>query len=125
MAMRLTDEQLEWLAERVPDARRSPKGGRPAKDKRKAPRGTFWVLDNGAKWKDLPRRFGSKSAVHRWFSLWVRAGVFEGLMRDAGQLVEERNGFSLCERFIDATFSKASGGEAAAMAWASSRPEKA
>ncbi len=69
MAMRLTEEQLDWLAERVPDAQVSPRGGRPAMDKRQALRGIFWVLDNGAKWKDLPRRFGSKSAVHRWFTL--------------------------------------------------------
>jgi transposase len=110
MAMRLTDEQLDWLAQRVPDAPVSPKGGRPAMDKRKALRGVFWVLDNGAKWKDLPSRFGSKSAVHRWFSLWVRAGVFEAIMRDAGELIEERDGYRLYECFIDATFSKARGG---------------
>jgi transposase len=110
MAMRLTDEQLDWLAARVPDAPVSPKGGRPAIDKREALRGIFWILDNGAKWKDLPRRFGSKSAVHRWFSLWVREGVFENLMRDAGELVEERGGYRLYECFVDATFSKARGG---------------
>jgi transposase len=34
------------------------------------PRGIFWVLDNGAKWKELPRRLGSTSAVHRRFTLW-------------------------------------------------------
>jgi|688.fasta_scaffold719172_1 transposase len=110
MAMRLTEEQLDWLAQRVPDAAVSPKGGRPAMEKRQALRGIFWVLDNGAKWKDLPRRFGSKSAVHRWFSLWVREGVFEAIMRDAGELVEERDGYRLYECFIDATFSKAKGG---------------
>lgn len=106
----LTDEQLEWLAARVPEAPVSPKGGRPAMDKRRALRGIFWILDNGAKWKDLPRRFGSKSAVHRWFSMWVRMGVFETLMRDAGGLVEERDGYRLYECFVDATFSKARGG---------------
>lgn len=108
--LRLTDEQLEWLAERVPDAPVSPRGGRPATDKRMSLRGIFWILDNGAKWKDLPRRFGSKSAVHRWFTLWVREGVFENIMRDAGELVEERGGYRLYECFIDATFSKARGG---------------
>jgi len=55
MAMRLTDEQLDWLCERVPDARRNPLGGRPATCKRKVIAGIFWILDNGAKWKDLPR----------------------------------------------------------------------
>jgi transposase len=106
----LTDEQLDWLAERVPDAPVSPLGGRPAIDKRQAIRGIFWILDNGAKWKDLPRRFGSKSAVHRWFTEWVHAGVFEGILRDAGQLVEERDGYRLYECFIDGTFCKARGG---------------
>ncbi|GJQ28755.1 MAG: DDE transposase [Phycisphaerae bacterium] len=110
MAMRLSDEQLEWLAERVPDAPVSPKGGRPAMDKRQALRGIFWILDNGAKWKDLPRTFGSKSSVHKYFTLWTRSGVFESLMRDAGLLVEVRNGYRLYECFIDATFSKARGG---------------
>jgi len=68
------------------------------------------VLDNGAKWKDLPDRFGSKSTVHRWFKRWVDEGVFETIMRDAGRCVEERDGFKLYECFIDGTFAKARGG---------------
>lgn len=73
-------------------------------------RGIFWVLDNGAKWKDLPDEFGSKSTVHRWFKKWVEDGVFEELMRKAGRCVEEQGGFKLYECFIDGTFSKAKGG---------------
>jgi transposase len=108
--LKLTEEQLDWLTDRIPNHKPSPKGGRPALDKRKAMQGIFWILDNGAKWKDLPRRFGSKSAVHRWFKRWVEDGVFENIMRDAGRLVEERDGYRLYECFIDATFSKAKGG---------------
>jgi transposase len=110
MAMKLTDEQLDWLTERVPDAPVSPKGGRPPMDKRQALRGIFWVLDNGAKWKDLPKHFRSKGSVHEYFTLWTRSGVFENIMRDAGDLVEERGGYRLYECFVDATFSKARGG---------------
>ena len=110
MTMRLTNEQLDWICERVPDAPRSPLGGRPPTDKRLAVAGIFWILDNGAKWKDLPREFGSKSAVHRCFKRWVEAGVFERIMRDAGRLVEERGEYRLYECFIDGTFSKAKGG---------------
>lgn len=110
MALKLTEEQLRWLAERIPDNPKSPQGGRPCADKRKVLRGIFWILDNGAKWKDLPRRFGTKSTVHRWFQTWVRDGVFENIMRDAGRCVEERGGYRLYECFIDATFSKAKGG---------------
>jgi len=101
---------MRWLLERVPDSPRSSKGGRPAASKRKVLRGIFWMLDNGAKWKDLPRQFGTKSTVHRWFKKWVRDGVFEAILRDAGRCVEERDGFKLYECFIDGTFAKARGG---------------
>jgi transposase len=106
----LTDSQLDWLLERIPDPPRSPKGGRPPVDKRKVVQGIFWILDNGAKWKDLPAEFGSKSTVHRWFRKWVEDGLFERIMRDAGRFVEERDGYKLYECFIDGTFAKARGG---------------
>lgn len=68
------------------------------------------MLDNGAKWKDFPAEFGSKSTVHRWLQTWVREGVFEAIMRDAGRMVEERGAYRLYECFVDGTFSKARGG---------------
>ena len=110
MMLKLTDEQLGWMVERIPKAPRTPKGGRPPADARKVVAGIFWILDNGAKWKDLPKRFGSKSTVHRWFQRWVNDGVFETIMRDAGRRVEARDGYRLYECFIDGTFSKARGG---------------
>lgn len=110
MTLKLTEEQLDWLVERIPDPVISPKGGRPPANKRRVVRGIFWILDNGAKWKDLPRRFGSKSTVHRWFQKWVRDGIFENIMRDAGRCIERRDGYRLYECFIDGTFAKARGG---------------
>jgi len=107
---RLDDDILDWLCEQIPDAEVSAKGGRPAADKRKVIQGIFWVLDNGAKWKDLPPEFGSKSTVHRWFRKWAQAGVFEILMGEAGSLVEQRNGFKVYECFVDGTFAKAKSG---------------
>jgi transposase len=106
----LSEEQLDVLEAMVPDYEPSPKGGRPPTDKRRALAGIFWVLDNGAKWKDLPKQYGAKSSVHRWFLRWVKAGVFEELMRSMGTLVEEDGRFRLYECFIDGTFSKARGG---------------
>jgi transposase len=88
VVLKLTDEQLDWLLGLIPEAPRSPKGGRMPADKRKTARGIFWILDNGAKWKDLPRRFGPKSTVP-----WTRSGVLEQILRDAGRLVEERVGY--------------------------------
>ena len=108
--MQLTDSHLDRLLARIPDSPRNPMGGRPAADKRQVLRGIFWMLDNGAKWKDLPAEFGTKSTVHRWFQTWVREGVFENIMRDAGRVVEERGEYRLYECFVDGTFSKARGG---------------
>lgn len=103
-------EELDWLCEQIPDHPRNRLGGRPVADKRLVLEGIFWILDNGAKWKDLPRRFGSKSAVHRWFQKWVADGLFESILRKAGRLVEERGEYRLYECFVDATFSRAKGG---------------
>jgi transposase len=108
--IKLSEESLDWLCQRVPDPKRSPRGGRPPVDKRQVLRGIFRVLDNGAKRKDLPAEFGSKSTVHRWFKKWVDEGVFEHIMRDAGRCVEELGGYRLYECFVDGTFSKARGG---------------
>jgi transposase len=105
--LQLTDAQLDWICQQIPDAPRSPKGGRPPANKRKMVQGIFWMLDNGAKWKDLPTEFGPKSTVHDWFHRWAAAGVFERIMRKAGRCVEQRGGFKLYECFVDATFSKA------------------
>lgn len=80
------------LAERVPDVPVSSKGGRPALDKRTALRGIFWILDNRAKLKDLPRRFGSTSAVRLWFTVSVRAGAVERLLRDAARAKTNKAG---------------------------------
>lgn len=105
--LQLTDEQLDWMGEHIPDALRSPKGGRPPADKRRMLQCIFRILENGAKWKDLPWEFGVKRTVHDWFLRWAKAGFFDQLMREAGRCVEQRDGFKLYECFIDATFSKA------------------
>lgn len=110
MMLTLSEAQLDWLCERIPDPIISPKGGRPPANKRDVIRGIFWILDNGAKWKDLPREFGSKSTVHRWFKRWVDEGTFERLMHEAASRIEQRGAYRLYECFIDGTFAKAKGG---------------
>ncbi|MGI6458657.1 MAG: transposase [Candidatus Hydrogenedentales bacterium] len=88
-----TQSQLDWLAERIPGPRRRPFGGRSSAEKGKAIHGIFWILDNGAKWKDLPPEFGSKSTVHHGFQRQVREEAFKTLMRDAGRLVQEQSDY--------------------------------
>ena len=108
--LELSEDQLNWLEANIPDAPLNPKGGRPTMNKRQAIQGIFWILDNGAKWKNLPQRYGSKSTVHRWFKRWVEDGVFETILNKAGKQVERQKGFKLYECFVDGSFSKAKGG---------------
>jgi len=108
--LQLSEEQLDKLCELLPDHPDRPLGGRPRLDKRLAIEGIFWILDNGAKWKDLPLEFGTKSSVHRAFQRWVKMGAFASLLAELGAMVEERDGFKLYECFVDGTFSKAKGG---------------
>ena len=108
--LKLTEILLNWMYNHIPQPPRNPKGGRPRTDQRKALAGILWILDNGAKWRCLPREFGSKSAVHRAFQRWRRAGVFERMLQAAGQLIERRGQYKLYECFIDGAFSPARGG---------------
>lgn len=39
--------------------------------------GCLWVLRSGAHWCDLPERYGRWKTVHRRFSRWCHAGVWD------------------------------------------------
>ncbi|WP_253356425.1 IS5 family transposase [Nitrobacter winogradskyi] len=51
--------------------------GRTAADNRLFVNGCLWVLRSGAHWCDLPERYGQWKTVHRRFSRWCHAGVWE------------------------------------------------
>src|SRR5918998_2195029 len=74
----LTDAQ--WLLIQPllpPPARR----GRPRADDRRTINGILWVLRTGARWADLPRRYGAASTCHVRLQRWQREGVWERLWR--------------------------------------------
>lgn len=51
-------------------------------DNRQFVNGVFWVLRSGARWHDLPERYGKYKSVHTRFMRWARAGVWERIFAD-------------------------------------------
>ena len=54
--------------------------GVPRVDDRRVLNGIFWVLRSGARWADLPERYGPPTTIYNRFNRWRRAGVWDRLM---------------------------------------------
>lgn len=72
----LTD--FEWCAIQ-PHLPKKPRGV-PRVDDRRVLNGIFWVLRSGARWADLPGRYGPPTTIYNRFNRWRKAGVWEHLM---------------------------------------------
>ena len=51
--------------------------GRSGSDNLRFVNGVLWILRSGAHWYDLPERYGKYKTVHKRFTRWARAGVWE------------------------------------------------
>ena len=69
---------LQW--EKIKDflSGRKEHVGRTAADNRLFVNGVLWVLRSGARWADLPERYGKYKSVHKRFVRWANSGVWEG-----------------------------------------------
>ncbi len=80
----LSDSQWERVKDLMPGKVGDP--GRSGGDNRQFVNGVVWVLRSGARWHDLPERYGKWKTVHTRFSRWAKAGVweriFEALIKD-------------------------------------------
>ena len=63
--------------------------GRTAVDNRLFVNAVLWVLRSGARWHDLPERYGKYKSVPTRFMRWARAGVWEGIFADPDGRQEE------------------------------------
>jgi len=75
----LTDEQFKKIEHILPG--REGHVGVTAKDNRIFINGALWIFKTGAPWRDLPEKFGHWKNVHRRFSRWAKAGIFDSIFR--------------------------------------------
>lgn len=88
-----------------PEAPRREDGkGRPRVNNRKKLDGILWIMRTGAPCKDLPERCLSYQTCQRRFQEWVKAGVFEDILKAVVKDMKERGDLDLAECFIDGTF---------------------
>ena len=76
--------------------------GRTGSNNRLFVNGCLWVLRSGAHWRDLPERYGKWKTVHRRFSRWCHAGVWDRVFK---ALTADRNNQYL---MIDSTIVRGS-----------------
>jgi putative transposase len=71
----LSEVQWRQIEPLLPGKASDP--GRTAADNRNFVNGVLWVLRSGARWSDLPERYGKFKSVHKRFTRWSRKGVWD------------------------------------------------
>jgi len=71
----LSNEQWRRIEHLLPGKKGHP--GRTGEDNRLFVNAVLWVLRSGARWSDLPERYGEYKSVHKRFTRWARKGVWE------------------------------------------------
>ena len=97
----LTDGQWAVIAPLLPPKART---GRPRADDRRTLNGILWVLRTGARWADLPRRYGAPSTCHLRLQRWQTYGVWERIWRALLSKLDERGHLDWTTAHLDGTF---------------------
>lgn len=83
----LREEQWERIKDILPE--KEGDIGRTAKDNRQFVNGVLWVLRSGARWSDLPERYGKYKSVHKRFIRWSKSKIWDKLFKDL--IKDEKN----------------------------------
>jgi transposase len=74
----LRDDQWDRIKDLIPGGRRGKRG--PRCDNRRFVDALLWMARSGARWRDLPDRFGDHQAVKRRYYRWIERGVLDGFL---------------------------------------------
>lgn len=99
---RLPDSLWEVMHPLLPKRQRRSQRGRRPLDLRTVADGIFYVLRTGIQWKAVPGEFGSGSSLHRYFQVWVEAGVFWRLWQEGLLEYDDTEGIQWEWQSIDA-----------------------
>ena len=109
----LTDEQWSLIEDLFRDPPPSPQGGRPRVPARDCFEAILWVLQTGARWKDLPRSFPSPVTCWRRFHAWTKSGLWARAWSRLLRSLERRGVIDTEQAIADGTCSPAKKGAAA------------
>ncbi len=73
----LRDDQWDRIMPFVPGGRKGKRG--PRSNNRRFIDALLWMARSGARWRDLPERFGPYQTVKRRYYRWIDNGVIERL----------------------------------------------
>jgi transposase len=104
----LRDDQWARIEPLLPGPKRR---GRPRADDRRNLNGILWVLRSGARWKDLPPKYGSRSTCHHRLQEWQEQGVWERIWLTFLGWLDQQGKLHWTHAFLDGSFVPAKKGE--------------
>lgn len=106
----LKDGQWKKLEPMLPNTAPGKKGGRPWQAKRLVMEGILYVLQSGARWRDLPERYPILATCWRRLRLWEDLGIWLDIWRALLAGLDDKRYLNWEETFADGSFTPAKKG---------------
>ncbi|TAJ44049.1 transposase [Methanofollis fontis] len=78
-----------------------PHTGRPRSDLRQLMNGILFVLTTGCTWSDVPKKYGTKSTVHRFHHYLSENGIYQDIFLELLQKGYDLRKVDLSHCFVD------------------------
>ncbi len=102
----LTDAQWTRLAPLLPP-RDTGRRARPYHDHRRMINGMQWIATTGARWRDLPERYGPWQTAATRFYRWQRCGLWRRILAEVQRQADTRGDLDWEQHDVDGTVVRA------------------